>query len=197
LYANDFDDNGSIDPILCYYIQGKSYPMASRDELLDQIVPLRKKYVKYKDYADATVNDIFPADKIKAAKIFRCNELASGILFNEGNTRFSFKPFPLQAQFSRVSAVEVNDFDKDGIKDILVAGNFYPYRVQLGNADASLGLFLKGTADKSFTPIDPSESGCYAGGDVRAMVSIKDKNNHSWLVFARNNDSAQVLKINR
>jgi enediyne biosynthesis protein E4 len=32
IYANDFDDNGAIDPIVCYYVQGKSYPMASRDE---------------------------------------------------------------------------------------------------------------------------------------------------------------------
>src|SRR5260370_29214844 len=49
IYAADFGGNGVIDPIFCYYIQGKSYPMASRDELLDQIVPLRKKFIHYKD----------------------------------------------------------------------------------------------------------------------------------------------------
>src|SRR5690606_36119477 len=37
LFAADFNDDGTLDPILCYYIQGKSYPMASRDELLDQM----------------------------------------------------------------------------------------------------------------------------------------------------------------
>ena len=59
LYVNDFDGNGIIDPIMCYFIQGKSYPMASRDELFDQIPSLKKKFLRYKDYADATINDIF------------------------------------------------------------------------------------------------------------------------------------------
>jgi hypothetical protein len=43
----DLDDNGQYESIFCYYIQGKCYPAASRDELLDQVVPLRKKFVKY------------------------------------------------------------------------------------------------------------------------------------------------------
>jgi enediyne biosynthesis protein E4 len=197
LYANDFDDNGTVDPILCYFIQGKSYPVASRDELLDQIVPLRKKYIKYRDYADETINDIFPADKIRSATIYRCNELASGILYNDGNMHFSFKALPVQAQFSRIYGIEINDFDKDGITDILVAGNFFPYRVQLGRSDASLGLFLKGSGNKNFLPIDPSESGCYVGGDVRSMAAAKDKAGNSWLIFGKNDDAVQVLKINK
>ncbi len=38
----DFDQNGSVDPILSYYINGVSYPMASRDDLTDQLPFLRK-----------------------------------------------------------------------------------------------------------------------------------------------------------
>ena len=197
LYAEDIDNNGTIDPVLCYYIQGKSYPMASRDELLDQIVPLRKKFIKYKDYADATITDIFPAQKLISAKTFQCNELASGILYNEGNLHFSFKPLPLRAQFSRIYGIEVNDFDKDGMKDILVSGNFFPYRVQLGHADAGLGLLLKGSANKSFVPVDAAESGCYVAGDVRAMLSFKDKENNNWLIFGKNDGPVQVLKVQR
>ncbi|HEX2536153.1 MAG TPA: VCBS repeat-containing protein, partial [Chitinophagaceae bacterium] len=39
----DFDANGSVDPFLCFYIQGTSYPYITRDELLDQLYPLRRK----------------------------------------------------------------------------------------------------------------------------------------------------------
>ena len=33
IYYKDFDNNGSIDPVLCYYIGGVSYPATSRDDL--------------------------------------------------------------------------------------------------------------------------------------------------------------------
>ncbi|HVU97957.1 MAG TPA: FG-GAP-like repeat-containing protein [Puia sp.] len=195
LYVADFDDNGSLDPILCYYIQGKSYPMASRDELLDQIVSLRKKFNSYKAYADATMEDIFPKERLAAAKILHCNQLASGILYNKGDGHFTFSPLPPAAQFSRVSGAINDDLDGDGKKDLLVAGNFFPWRTQLGRGDASLGMFLKGPGP-SFQPIDPAVSGCYIGGDVRSMVEVKGPNGEKWIIIAKNNDAAQVIKVN-
>ncbi|MFD3004075.1 FG-GAP repeat domain-containing protein, partial [Pontibacter toksunensis] len=41
LYYKDFDDNGSVDPILTFYIQGKSYPYVTRDELQEQVSMMR------------------------------------------------------------------------------------------------------------------------------------------------------------
>jgi enediyne biosynthesis protein E4 len=209
IYAADFDDNGSLDPILCYYIQGKPYPMASRDELLDQIVSLRKKFNSYASYADASIGDIFPAEKIAHAKVLRCTELASGILYNRGNGQFSFAPLPLAAQFSKVYGAAFDDFDGDGKKDILVSGNFFPYRTQLGRCDASLGMLLKGPGPGSpagspaqsgvpplFQPVDPALSGIYIGGDVRAMVELKTAAGKKLLVIAKNDDAVQVLKAN-
>jgi len=196
LYAADFDGNGTIDPIICYYIQGKSYPMASRDELLDQIVGLRKKFTSYKSYADATITDIFPPEKIAAAQLFRCDQLASGILYNQGGGHFVFSPFPLPAQFSKVYGSVVDDFDGDGMADILLAGNFFPYRTQLGRDDASLGVLLKGTAKQGYLPIDPTVSGCYIDGDVRAMVEVKNSFGERLIIIAKNNEPVQVLKVN-
>ncbi len=195
LYAADFDDNGTLDPILCYYIQGKSYPMVSRDVLLDQIVSLRKKFISYKSYADATIEDIFSPEKIAQAKILRCDQLASGVLYNLGDGRFSFSPLPLQAQFSKVYGAVVDDFDGDGIKDILVSGNFFPFRTEVGRDDASLGVLLKGTGH-GFQPVDPAVSGCYIGGDARAMVEIKNSAGQRQLIIGKNNEAVQVLKVN-
>lgn len=42
LYYDDFDKNGYIDPVLCYYMDGISYPFSTRDEMTDQMVGLRK-----------------------------------------------------------------------------------------------------------------------------------------------------------
>ena len=176
MFVNDFDGNGTLDPIVCYYIQGKSYPMASRDEMLDQILPLRKKYIKYKDFADATINDMFSKEKLNDATVLYCDELASGILYNNGKNKFSFKPFPLQAQVSKVFGVTTGDYDNDGQKDILSVGNFFPYRVQLGRSDASLGQLLKGSSnDERFTATEAEVSGLFIDGDVRNMVEVKTR----------------------
>ena len=59
LYFNDFDANGTVEPILCYYIQGKSYPFLSRDEVAGQINGMSKKFSRYQDYADATLETVF------------------------------------------------------------------------------------------------------------------------------------------
>ncbi len=195
MYAADFDNDGVIDPVVCYYIDGKSYPMASKDELLDEIPSLKKKYVHYSDYADATITDIFSKQQISKAKLYSCGQFASGILFNNGNNNFTFQPFPLEAQFSKIYGAVADDFDNDGKKDILIAGNFFSYKTELGKDDASLGLLLKGTGNRTFRAIDPAESGCYVDGDVRAMTEIKTASEKLFII-GKNNDKTQILKLN-
>src|SRR5690606_34567732 len=63
----DFDRNGSIDPIVSYYIQGKEYPFASRDEITNQIFSLRKKFPTYETYSEAQLQDIFTKKELSTA----------------------------------------------------------------------------------------------------------------------------------
>jgi hypothetical protein len=90
----------------------------------------------------------------------------------------------------------VDDFDGDGVQDILLSGNFYPYKTQLGRCDASLGVLLKGDKGR-FRAVDPVVSGCYIGGDVRGMVEVKNDLGERWIVVAKNDDMVQVLKVNK
>ena len=55
----DFDNNGTIDPIITYHLEGKSYPVPSRDDLLEHLSMLKKKFTDYKTYADAQITDLF------------------------------------------------------------------------------------------------------------------------------------------
>ncbi|WP_052272883.1 VCBS repeat-containing protein [Flavihumibacter solisilvae] len=195
IVAGDFDNNGSTDPIFSYYIQGKSYPSPSRDELLDQIVPLRKKFIHYSDYANASINDIVPAAAFAKAQQVTCNQLSSGVLWNEGKSGFRFESLPSEAQLSCVNGFVVNDFDNDHKNEVFLAGNFEAYRVQLGQSDAGLGLLVKIDENKGFLPLTPMQAGNYAGGDIRriAMVRSKDSN---MVILAGNNQQPQILKIN-
>ncbi|MDQ3536481.1 MAG: FG-GAP-like repeat-containing protein, partial [Bacteroidota bacterium] len=142
LFAGDFNNDGVVDPVLSYFIQGKSYPMASRDELLDQVSSLRKKFVKYEDYADATIHDI--ADKERVDKGVKLNAyvLQSCWLENIDGKEFKLHVLPELAQLSAINGFIYDNFKEGSKKQILAVGNFYPYKPQLGRSDASMGIIL-------------------------------------------------------
>ncbi len=192
LYYHDFDTNGHIDPIICSYVQGKLYPIASRDEIIEQIPSLKKKFVKYAQYADAGIADIFHPDSLKKAKKLLVHTLQSAYLENAGS-RFIMKPLPVEAQFSMVCGLLSHDYNQDGHKDILLSGNFYPLRAQYGKADASMGLVLKGDGKGNFTPLSWPLTGFYAPGDIRDMIRLKSPHYKQTFIIGKNNSSVQVM----
>lgn len=194
MYAADFDGNGSIDPVICMQINGKQYPIASLDELAEKIPSVRKKFTYYNDFSKASIEDIFTKEQLSKATIFTLQTLQTSYIENLGNLKFVVQPLPIEAQFSKVSAILYNDYDGDGKKDLLVAGNFFENRVQYGNADASYGLLLKGNGKGGFTPVLANNTGFYANGNVRNMVELKSKQT-SLIIVGKNNDSIQVMKV--
>jgi hypothetical protein len=189
IYAKDFDGNGSYDAVLGYYIFGKCYPMYSRDALIDQMPMFRKKYTRYYMYAGKTMDEIFTAEQKQGMQEFVANCFESGILINNGNNRFAFEALPERAQLSTINDIVVEDFDKDGIKDMLVCGNNNDADVSTGNYDATAALLLKGNASGKFTTVDYVISGLKIKGEVRKMIYLKEKKQ---LIFLKNNGAAQT-----
>lgn len=44
LCVNDYFKTGKTEPVLCYYIQGTNYPYPSRNEILEDMPILKKKF---------------------------------------------------------------------------------------------------------------------------------------------------------
>ena len=195
LCYGDFDENGRVDPLICHYVQGKSYPVASRDELLEQIPALRKKYVKYIHYADQQLADIFSPAQLQKAVRREVHTLQSSYLENLGNGQFRLRPLPPEAQYSVVQGMASGDYDRDGHRDLLLAGNFHPFRVQQGPFDAGHGLLLRGNGKGGFVPVPWTESGFYAAGDVRDLVSLPGPGGVKILVLAKNDENVQVVTL--
>jgi enediyne biosynthesis protein E4 len=172
LYYKDFDDNGSIDPILCFYIQGKSYPYVFRDELLDQISMMRGRFPNYESYANATLKEIFTEEELKGTTHLKANYLKTAYLEQDANGKFQEKALPVETQFGPVYTLTTFDYDQDGHADLLVGGNANQARLRFGKSDANYGQLLKGDGKGHFTCIPQAQSGFQLKGDVRSVLQI-------------------------
>jgi hypothetical protein len=183
LYA-DFDNNGSVDPFFCFYIQGRSYPYVSRDELNEQIYAMRRKFTSYAQYADATVTDILSPEELKKAVKLSINEQET-LLLLQRNGRFTEKmPLPVQAQFSYIKHIVDLDANGDGIGDLLLLGNQTPNRLKMGAIQANSGCLLLGMGKGRFGYAQQPLSGLRVKGDVKSVVPIRVKDRKVLLIGA-------------
>ena len=167
MFYADFDGNGSIDPFFNFYVQGKSYPFVSRDELNEQIYAMRKKFSSYKSYADATIKDILSEEELKNASHLFVNETRTVCFLNKGK-KFEKYLLPPEAQFSVVTKIVTGDFDHDGKTDLLLFGNRTDNRLKIGSIDANYGCLLSGDGKGSFKYIGQPASGLSLKGDVKS-----------------------------
>ncbi len=194
IYVNDFDENGTPEQLISQYNGDESYPMVLRHDLVMQMPSLKKKYLKYKDYKEQTVDDIFSSEQIRKSVKKEVYTLETSLLLNNGDGTFDLKALPKMAQFSPTYGLLVEDVDQDGILDILVGGNLYGVKPEVGRYDANYGLFLKGRGDGTFESIPSKDSGLYLKGQVRDMETI-EVNGKPLLLVAKNNERMQVFEF--
>jgi enediyne biosynthesis protein E4 len=195
IYARDFDNNGLIDAVMCYYNQGKSYPFYPKDDLQDQLPFINKKYPSYESYANQTITDIFTPKELKDALVLKASIFQSCYLENKGNNQFSLSPLPPVAQFSPIYAIHTGDYNKDGKPDLILAGNFFGNLIKFGDYDANKGLLLTGNGKGDFTVMTDIQSGFHIKGEVRDIAEVGLASGKNMLVFALNNDSVRLYTL--
>lgn len=143
LYINDFDGNGSLEQIMCEQVDGKKYLTHDMDELMSQLPTLKRKYIYYKDYSIATIEQLFESNTLSKAKILELDILESQLFF-QANGRFEAQPLPEELQFSCIHSAIAHDVNQDGVDDLIVGGNHYLTKPQYGRDDASKGWWVAG-----------------------------------------------------
>jgi len=198
LVVNDFDSNGTIEHLLCFYEDDKSYPFVLRHDLIQQLPMLKKKYLKYEYFANQTVEDIFSPEQLKDALTLKARYLSTAILENKKNERWSLKRLPDEAQLSIMYGIELSDLDGDGITDIILGGNLYGTKPEIGRYDASYGVVLKGTGNLNYRPLKSTESGLRVEGEIRDFLRIPMAGNQNdLLIISRNNMPVQTYLIRK
>ncbi len=194
LYYKDFDENGSIDPILCYYIKGVSYPAASRDDLMEQLPSLKKKFLKYHKYSTATISDLFTPEQLGDVKVLKSEILETVYLENTGKG-FNLKKLPVEAQYAPVYGIAALDVNNDGKKDLVFAGNNSWTRIKFGHFTSSNGTLLTGNGTGQFRYVPQWMSGLKIRGNVRSLqVARSEKDTRGQLIFGINDSPAMTIR---
>ncbi len=199
IYAKDFDANGSLDPFIsCYWNdtsgQKKEYFFHGRDDMIKQLINIKRKFQTYTKFGLATVHEVFSKEEMAGALILKANDFYSSFIRNEGKGQFTITQLPMEAQMAPLYSLLPMDLNGDNYLDLMVCGNDYGLELSQGRADAMQGLVLMNDHGQSFQPMSFTNSGYFVEGESRAIGTIH-VNKNSFVVNVMNLDSLIVHKI--
>ena len=183
MYYEDFDDNGTREPVMFYYIDHQAWPIYSRDDLMQQMPGFNKKFIYYKDYAMAGPAEIFTTEKLKNSKRYAAGQMASIVLENTGKG-YALHPLPDEVQWYPLYAINFTDANGDGLTDIITGGNHSFSRIKFGAYGAGKGDVLLNKGGCKFETMAPTKTGISVRGDVRHIAALNGQ-----LIFAINDKS--------
>lgn len=196
LYIKDFDNNGSIEQVLCYTMNGKEYTFLAKDELERSLPVLKKAYLRYSDVAGKTVQYMF-YDLFKDYSELKAETLSSSCFLNNGkgnlpagHAGFSRINLPDELQLAPVMAFASADNIKKG--SFIAAGNFYGVIPFEGRYDAQQPtVFSYESSAKKFSTQASISS---FEGEARDIKWLNTASGNKIMVIARNNNSLQFYK---
>jgi len=191
-YLDDFDTNGQSETIIAIEKNGEYYPLLGLNELGAQMTYLFKKYTSYKSFGGQTVEDIFGKKALSESTKLTVHTLQSGYLKNEGG-QFTFIPFGESLQTAPIMAFTSYDFDRDGQKEVLAAGNYFGVKPFHGRLDSFSGALLKSDGSSTLGHILGLD---LAQKSVRHLT-VLSLHTKDYLLVTFNNDKAHVYKLQK
>jgi hypothetical protein len=194
VFANDFDNNGTLDVVLSKKYNGVYVPARGKECSTQQMPFVSEKFKTYNEFAHASLVDVY-GDKLETSVELSVNEFKSIVLINKGEGEFEKHKLPIFAQFFPILDVEILDVNNDGFEDAIVLGNIYNTEVETPRLDNGTGLVLLSNQKDGFNVMHLNQSGLYVPGNVKSVQSI-DLKNKRYLLFGRNNDTVLSYLVN-
>ena len=193
LFAQDLDQNGSLDPLFCTPWEGTYYPLASRDLLASQVPLIKKKFPRYGPYSKAAITDLFPEKDWFSGFNLDAKTLETQ-WFEQKNGQFIPHSLPIEAQYAPVNSIVAADVTGDGHLDIVLVGNDWGGDPETYRLDAGNGCLLAGDGRGNFRYISGSQSGFWAPEVVRDLQYFSGATGKNILVLCNNNGPTRVFQ---
>ena len=195
VFANDFDDNGTLDVVLSSKYNGEYVPARGRECSSQQMPFITDKFKTYNEFANATLTDVY-GEKLETSVALEASEFHSVVLINKGNSLFEKQALPEKAQYFPILDAAVLDVNKDGFEDLVAVGNIYDTEVETPRLDCGTGLVLLSDQKGGFKPLEWSESGLYIDQDIKSMIKL-NLGGKEHLLMGINNGSTRSVKLMR
>ncbi|MDH5365450.1 MAG: VCBS repeat-containing protein [Cyclobacteriaceae bacterium] len=193
MYIADFDQNKQIEQILTYYKKGKEIPFANYEELTNQIPYLKKKFLLAKDFAKASLNELFGENQLKNALLYEANTFSSAYFENIGEgLNFKTHYLPQTLQFSSMEAASIISDSNEKSTSVMIGGNFYDCNIEMGRYDANYGNILTIGADGNLAvkPIGKLR----IDGQVKSIKKL-NKSNKEVFLFGINDAPVVIISV--
>ena len=152
---------------------GRVYPLRTRNALFNGVPGLAERYPSYESFARVDKDALIQALPIKNRQILRVHTLDTGLLINDGEGHFMFRPLPPLAQLAPSFGALIQDVDGDGWQDVVLGQNATTRSPELGPSAAGMAMLLRGRGDGSFEPMPPTHSGLNAFQETRSLARIE------------------------
>ena len=191
MFVNDFDNNGTIEQICTRYIEGKDKPVTLKREITVQLPRLLKDNLKFSEYAEKSIYELFPDDVVKNSILKEVNISESVLAYNEGENQYRIEALPQEIQFTCVNVILATDLNADNYIDIILGENNYSYKPQFGRLDAGFAHILLGS-ESGF--LKPERIGTSGQGVVKSIKEIT-MNDQQYLILGINNERSKIFKV--
>lgn len=194
VYANDFDQTGTLDIVLSKEYKGELVPVRGKECSTEQMPFISDKFESYSSFANASMTDIFGANKLKESVHHTAKTFASTVLINENGT-LTVLDLPNEAQLAPINGIIIQDFNEDGKNDIMIAGNIFDTEVETTPYDSGNGLILLNNMPSGFRAKSKSaETGIMLTNNVKDIKIIQlGKDQQKGVLVANNNSRVQLL----
>lgn len=195
LIVADYDDNGSIDPLVTYKSDGEYYSTRTRSVLYTHMPTLTRTFPTYQQFASSPVKKLLSGFTFSHVDTLYCSTQAHVILRNTG-THFTVERLPNETQLAPVYAIATTDINADGLPDLLLAGNMRSADADVVAYDAGVGCVLLNNGTDGFQPVMASKSGFILPEEVRSLVPISLANSKNGIIAGCNDSQAKLITVN-
>ena len=194
LFAEDFDNNGQIDPVMAMKYNDGYYPIASRSIILTVFPQLKKVFNTYEKYAKTTIKGLLEYFESDGSMRLYASYFPTSLMTINDDGAIKLTELPVKGQFAPVYGSVASDLNNDGVMDFLLAGNFYPNNYLQGPLCASTGCIMISMPGHKRKLFQGHEVGFNIKTDSRALASLLFGNDEKIFIVSNNDDSLRVFK---